>query len=74
MIEIEEYLDADGNSPFGKWFDELKAQAAAKVATYLAVLRAVTFLRSKVLAKVCMSAGLIRGRDIGSMRAETEKN
>lgn len=36
MIEIEEYLDADGNSPFGKWFGKLKAQAAAKVTAYLA--------------------------------------
>ena len=33
MIEIREYLDAQGSSPYGKWFDRLNAAAAAKVAT-----------------------------------------
>ena len=32
MLEIREYLDAEGNSPYGRWFDGLNAQAAAKVA------------------------------------------
>ncbi len=32
MIEVREYLDAEGNSPYGRWFDGLNAQAAAKVA------------------------------------------
>jgi putative addiction module killer protein len=32
MIEVREYLDPKGNSPYGKWFDGLNAQAAAKVA------------------------------------------
>jgi len=36
MVEIEEYLDADGSSPFGNWFDRLDSQAALKVTTYLA--------------------------------------
>jgi putative addiction module killer protein len=30
--EIEEYLDEKGRSPFGAWFDDLPAAAAAKVA------------------------------------------
>ena len=30
--EIVEYLDGDGRSPFGLWFDRLPAAAAAKVA------------------------------------------
>ncbi len=30
--EIEEYLDDRGRSPFGEWFDDLPAAAAAKVA------------------------------------------
>ncbi len=30
--EIEEYLDENGRSPFGEWFDDLPAAAAAKVA------------------------------------------
>lgn len=33
MIEVREYLDAEGNSPYAKWFDRLNAVAAAKVAT-----------------------------------------
>lgn len=33
MIEVREYLDAQGSSPYGKWFDRLNAAAAAKVAT-----------------------------------------
>ena len=31
MIEIKEYLDSRGGSPYAKWFDGLNAQAAAKV-------------------------------------------
>jgi putative addiction module killer protein len=32
---VEEYLDADGTSPFGLWFAGLDAIAAGKVATAL---------------------------------------
>ncbi len=35
MVEIKEYLDANGRSPFAKWFDGLNARAAAKVSTAL---------------------------------------
>src|SRR3989441_12713540 len=31
-IRILEYLDAEGRSPYGAWFDGLNAPAAAKVA------------------------------------------
>lgn len=33
---VLEYLDSDRRSPFGRWFDGLDAQAAAKVAIALA--------------------------------------
>ena len=36
MIEIREYIDTRGRSPFARWFDGLNAHAAAKVATALA--------------------------------------
>lgn len=36
MIEIREYLDTQGRSPYARWFDRLNARAAAKVATALA--------------------------------------
>jgi putative addiction module killer protein len=35
VIEVREYLDAAGRSPFGKWFRSLNIQAASKVATAL---------------------------------------
>jgi putative addiction module killer protein len=35
MIEIREYIDAQGRSPYARWFDGLNARAAAKVATAL---------------------------------------
>jgi len=35
MIEIREYLDTQGRSPYARWFDRLNARAAAKVATAL---------------------------------------
>jgi putative addiction module killer protein len=30
-VEIKEYLAPNGRSPFGKWFDRLNSEAAAKV-------------------------------------------
>ena len=34
-IRVEEYLREDESSPYRKWFDDLEANAAAKVATAL---------------------------------------
>ena len=33
MIDVREYLDRQGRSPYKLWFDRLNAPAAAKVAT-----------------------------------------
>ena len=33
MIEIREYLDAEGSSPYAKWFNRLNVAAAVKVVT-----------------------------------------
>jgi len=33
MIEVREYLDRNGRSPYAEWFDDLDAPAAAKVAS-----------------------------------------
>src|SRR5208337_30776 len=35
MIDVREYLDTTGRSPYAVWFDSLNAEAAAKVATAL---------------------------------------
>lgn len=40
MIEIREYIDIRGRSPFGRWFDSLDARAAARVRTALARMEA----------------------------------
>lgn len=39
-MQILEYLDLKGRSPFGRWFDALGEQAAAKVTIGLTRLRA----------------------------------
>lgn len=33
VIKVAEYIREDGSNPFKEWFDDLDAQAAAKVAT-----------------------------------------
>jgi len=33
MVDVREYLDAEGRSPYAAWFASLGAEAAAKVAT-----------------------------------------
>ncbi len=35
MIEIREYIDTQGRSPYARWFDGINARAAAKVTTAL---------------------------------------
>jgi len=31
MIELRQYLDAEGRNPFRRWFDDLSGEAAARV-------------------------------------------
>ena len=38
MLDVREYNDRDGRSPYAVWFNRLNAHAAAKVATALARL------------------------------------
>jgi putative addiction module killer protein len=38
MIEVREYTDPHGRSPFQQWFEDLDARAAAKVTVALARL------------------------------------
>lgn len=35
MVEIREYIDREGGSPYAKWFNRLNAPAAAKVVSAL---------------------------------------
>jgi putative addiction module killer protein len=47
MIDVREYNDREGQSPYAAWFNQLNAQAAAKVATALARLAAGNFSNVK---------------------------
>jgi putative addiction module killer protein len=47
MVEVREYLNSEGHSPYGAWFDRLNAPAAAKVATALTRLAAGNFSNVK---------------------------
>jgi putative addiction module killer protein len=38
-LEVLEYLDTSGRSPFGDWFDGLNAQSAAKISVAVTRLR-----------------------------------
>lgn len=47
MIEVREYLEPDGDSPFADWFARLNPKAAAKVTTALTRLVAGNFSNVK---------------------------
>ena len=47
MIEVKEYIDAKGRSPFAKWFNRLNVHAAAKVATALARMEQGNFANAR---------------------------
>ena len=47
MIDVREYLDPYGRSPYAAWFDRLNPQAAAKVATALTRLAGGNFSNVK---------------------------
>jgi len=47
MVEIREYVDRKGRSPYAKWFDRLNAQAAAKVVTALVRMEQGNFSNTK---------------------------
>lgn len=46
-MEILEYLDAEGHSPYRDWFDELDAVAAAKVTVAVTRMRLGNFSNAK---------------------------
>lgn len=40
MVEVREYIDSRGRSPFSRWFNSLDSASAAKVRTVLARIEA----------------------------------
>jgi putative addiction module killer protein len=47
MVEVREYLDRGGRSPFAAWSDRLNREAAAKVAAALARIQQGNFSSTK---------------------------
>ena len=47
MIDVREYNDRDGRSPYAAWFNRLNAQAAARVTTSLTRLAQGNFSNVK---------------------------
>ena len=47
MVEVREYLDRSGRSPFAAWSDRLNREAAAKVAAVLARMQQGNFSNAK---------------------------
>lgn len=47
MIELHEYTDTVGHSPFADWFNDLDASAAAKIATALVRVEQGNFSNAK---------------------------
>lgn len=49
MIDVREYLDVDGRSPYAAWFASLNAAAAAKIATAVVRISLGNFSNVKVV-------------------------
>ena len=47
MVEVREYLDQHGHSPFAAWSDRLNREAAAKVAAALVRMQQGNFSNTK---------------------------
>lgn len=47
MIQLLEYTDTNGRSPFADWFNELNASTAAKIATALVRMEQGNFSNAK---------------------------
>lgn len=50
-MEIREFLDDRGDSPFARWFDDLDPQAAAKVTVALARMEAGNLSNAKAVGE-----------------------
>ena len=70
MIEIREYIDGRGRSPFGRWFDGLDARAANRVRMALARMEAGNLSNTKgVLAEECWSVAYMLAQATGYISA-----
>jgi putative component of toxin-antitoxin plasmid stabilization module len=73
-VQILEYLDAAGDSPYRDWFESLNAQAAAKVTVALMRIELGNLSNVKGVgagAQGSRNSGSISGQDTGSTSAGT---
>jgi len=70
MVEVREYLDRGGRSPFAAWSDRLNREAAAKVAAALARIQQGNLSNAKGVGAVFTSTGLILVRATGFSSAK----
>lgn len=68
-IEIKEYLDADGESLYGRWFDDLDARAAAKITAAIDKIGRGLLATSSPLEVEFRRRGSILGRGTESTSA-----
>ena len=54
-MDLLEYLDEKGRSPFEKWFNQINAQTAAKVTTALVRLESANTSNTKAGVVVSMN-------------------
>lgn len=71
MIEVPEYLDPAGRSPFGKWVSAINVNAAAKVATALERMSDGNLSNVSRLAAAYWNIKLILVPDIASISVGT---
>jgi hypothetical protein len=72
-VQVREYLDRSGHSPFAAWTDSLNREAAVKVAAALARIQQGNFSNAKGVAQVSRSTGLIlvQGTEFTLAKMET---
>jgi hypothetical protein len=66
VIEVREYLDVEGKSPYAKWFDRLSVAAAVKVRRQSIGWSRVTSLMWKVWVPAFMSSEICKRCSDGS--------
>ena len=73
MLLIREYLDERGHSPFGRWFEDLDARAAAKVTVALARIEMGNLANVKASVAAFWNTASTGGRATGCISAETAR-
>jgi putative component of toxin-antitoxin plasmid stabilization module len=71
-VQILEYLDVAGDSPYRDWFESLDAQAAAKVTVALTRIELGNLSNVKGVGAGSRNTGSTSGRATGSISAGME--